>query len=165
MKEKQLVKPTQHGFTKQRSCLTNPIAFYNEMTSSVAEERAVDVVYLVFKISDTASHNIPINKLVKFGLRKSGEPVGSKGCDQQHDVRLEANHWWCTSGGDTKANINAVINDLDDGTECSLIKFANDTKLGEAVDTLESHAAVRKDLVRLDQWADRNFVKSNKEKC
>lgn len=66
MKDKKLVKTSQHGFTKERSCLTNMIVFYNEMTSSVAERKAVDVVYLVFKkIFNTASRNTLLNKLVK----------------------------------------------------------------------------------------------------
>ena len=60
---------------------------------------------------------------------------------------------------------NAVINDLDDGTECSLIKLANDRKLGGAVDTLESRAAMQKDLVRLEKRADGNLMKFNKGKC
>lgn len=60
---------------------------------------------------------------------------------------------------------NAVINDLEDGTECLLSRFANDTKLGEAAGTLESHAAMQKDLVMLEKWTDGNLMKINKGKC
>lgn len=51
--------------------LTNVIAFYNEMTSSVDERRTVDGVYLDFsKAFDTLSYSILINKLMKYGLSK-----------------------------------------------------------------------------------------------
>lgn len=54
---------------KQKSCLTNLIASYNEVTDLVDEGRAVGTVYLDFtKTFDTVSHKILIHKLMKYGL-------------------------------------------------------------------------------------------------
>lgn len=46
---------------------------------------------------------------------------------------------------------SVAINGMNDGIECYLIKFAHDTEHRVASDTLESHAAIQKDLVRLDK--------------
>ncbi|KAK4829773.1 hypothetical protein QYF61_006572 [Mycteria americana] len=51
------------------------------------------------------------------------------------------------------AMFDIFINDLDDGVEHTLSKFADDTELGG------------RDLDRLEKWADRTLMKFNKEKC
>lgn len=50
---------------KGKSCLTNLITFYNKITGSVDERRAVDVVYLNFSEAfDTVFCDILIDKLL-----------------------------------------------------------------------------------------------------
>jgi len=64
VEEKKVIRSSKHGLTQEKSCLTNPIAFYTGMTGWVDKGRAVDVVYLNFsKAFDTVSHNILIGKL------------------------------------------------------------------------------------------------------
>ncbi|KAJ7404061.1 hypothetical protein BTVI_73968 [Pitangus sulphuratus] len=69
MNGKRLIRSSQHGSIKGKSCLSNLIAFYNKTTIWMDEGRAMDIVYLDFiKAFNTVSHNILIGKLRKCGL-------------------------------------------------------------------------------------------------
>ena len=51
------------------------------------------------------------------------------------------------------------------GIECTLSKFADDTKVQGTIDTSVGQNAIQRDLVRLGQQAQVNLMRINKSKC
>jgi len=60
---------------------------------------------------------------------------------------------------------NIFINDLDNGAECILSKFSDDTKLKGVTDTPGDCPNIQRYLDSLEKWLERNLMKFNKGKC
>ena len=64
-----LINHSRHGFLKARSCLTNLLCFFEEITKWVDEGSPVDIIYLDFqKAFDKVPHQRPILKLQSHGI-------------------------------------------------------------------------------------------------
>ena len=64
-----LLNPSKHGFLNERSCLTNMLCFFEEITKWIDEGSPVDIIYLDFqKAFDKVPHQILLLKLKAHGI-------------------------------------------------------------------------------------------------
>ncbi|KAF4790652.1 hypothetical protein TURU_138699 [Turdus rufiventris] len=77
---------------------------------------------------------------------------------------MDSSDKWCPSRGCTGTTLfNIFISDIDKGVECTLSKFADDTKLSGAVDPPEGQDAIQRDLDKFEKWP-MGIIRFNKAK-
>jgi len=171
----ELIRPSQHGFTSGRSCLSNLLDFFETVTKELDESKDMDVIYLDFsKAFDKVPHKRLVKKLRAHGI--TGEIcrwIENWLRDRRQRVMVggECSQWVKVRSGVPQGSVLGpilfiiFINDIDDGIMSKLNKFADDCKLGKSISNADDVEVLRQDLGRLSKWASEWQMEFNVDKC
>ena len=170
-----LLKGTQHGFRKGRSCLTNLLSFLERDTEELDDGGNVDVIYLDFaEAFDKVPHQRLLRKLERYGV--SGRLLawirgGLLKRWQRVGVRGHWSGWRRVLSGIPQGSVLGpvlflvFIDDLEEGLLSEVLKFADDTKIFRRVDSERDREVLQRDLDRLVQWSEVWQMRFNVDKC
>ena len=129
----------QHGFRKDRSCVTQLIEVLDDWTEQLDNRNAIDTIYLDFqKAFDTVPHQRLINKLQSYG--RCGNILGwirdfMANRKQKVVINGIGSHWTTVTSGIFQGSVlclilfTTYINDIPDVVQNIAKLFADDTKM------------------------------------
>ena len=160
-----LINPSQHGFLKAKSCLTNLLCFLEEITKWVDDGSPVDVIYLDFqKAFDKVPHQRLISKLKSHGMGNSIiNWIEQWLTDRRQRVVVdgEVSSWKQVLSGVPQGSVLGpilflvYINDLEEGVSGKILKFADDTKLFRKVKEIGDKQNLQDDIDKLVKWSEK----------
>ena len=170
-----LIKDTQHGFRKGRSCLTNLLEFLDIATNSFDEGKQLDVSYLDFsKAFDKVPHKRLVLQLKAHGIR--GEVLNwieqwLFGREQRVMLNGCKSAWKQVISGVPQGSVLGpllfiiFVNTIENGIDSKVLKFADDVKLFRTIESGEDQDAFQSDLDRIFKWSEDWQMKFNLKKC
>ena len=156
-----LINTSQHGFLKARSCLTNLLCFFEEITKWVDDGSPVDVIYLDFQLKSHGMGNSIINWIEQWLTDRRQRVV----------IDGEVSSWKSVLSGVPQGSVLGPIlflvyvNDLEERVTGKILTFADDTKLFTRTKEIGDKQNVQDDIDKLVKWSEKWQMLFNFGKC
>ena len=172
-----LIRDSQHGFRRGRSCLTNLLVFLDNVSRGIDVGHSMDIIYLDFaKAFDKVPHQRLLEKVKSHGIRgKLLSWIANWLSHRKQRVQLQGktSKWIYVTSGVPQGSVLGpllfliYINDLDEdvSTTTKILKFADDSKMFGTANNTSEHDIIQKDLNALETWTDRWQMEFNVTKC
>lgn len=168
--------PSQHGFLKGRSTVSNLVVLNEYVTSSMDAGKQVDVVYTDYsKCFDRIDHQLLLRKLQLIGIRGDLLRWFRSYLDNRTQAVVISNYissWVTIPSGVPQGSLLGpllfliFVNDIDECFHHSqLLCFADDMKIFLAIESSIDVMHLQSDLIRLDEYCIVNKLDLNPSKC
>ena len=175
MESNKLLSSKQHGFRKDRSCLTHLLKDIDDILQNTLNGDESDVIYLDFaKAFDKVDHEILIQKLKLHGIK--GQLliwIQNFLINRKQSVMVDGHHStfsFVISGVPQGSVLGPIllliyINDLQDCLKGSTAgSFADDTRLTKSISSIEDTKTLQEDLAHVVQWSNANNMSLHEDK-
>jgi len=175
--QNELILPSQHGFLPGRSCVTNLLAYLDEVTKALDEGVPFDVIMVDFRRAfDVVPFRHLLNKLEAHGI--AGQLLGwfrdwMNNRKQRVVINGHSSSWQDVISSVVQGSVIGpvlfiiFINDIDfviDKHGTTMFKYADDSKFGRRIRSTNDAAILQSDLNGVVQWAARNGMTLHPQK-
>ena len=175
LSDNDIIKESQHGFMKGRSCLTNLLKFLDEATETFDQGKQLDVSFLDFsKAFDTVPHKRLCLQLKCHGI--DGKILSwienwLSGRQQRVVLNGSKSKWKNVISGVPQGSVLGpllfliFVNSIETVVNSDVLKFADDLKMFRIIGDKNDHNEFQSDLDRLVKWSEKWQMKFNFKKC
>ena len=175
LENNELIRDSQHGFRRKRSCLTNLLDFFHDIFNIYDDCKELDILYFDFqKAFDKVPHRRLLSKIKAHGIEGSvliWIESWLKDRKQRVVVNGKTSSWRAVTSGVPQGSVLGpvlfalYINDIDLDIKNIVSKFADDTKIGGKARTQVDRESIQHDIDKVKEWSDVWLMPFNVDKC
>ena len=173
-----LIKDTQHGFSVDKSCLTQLLPLIDKFSVAMNNKSRVDIIYFDFaKAFDSVNHDLILFKLKnKFGIDGLLLQFIKNYLQNRHQrvvINGSLSGRLPVSSGVPQGSIlgpllfilfiDDICDEISDNTNIEI--YADDTKIWREIFCDEDQIELQHDIDKLHEWSVKNLMKFHPDKC